>query len=640
MSKRKIYAVFDNGTTRERQSYLLVPEVCTIGDVVDSFNSHHAKELWKVEQVKLVGIVASKDKLNREADIAWAPTSVQLGDMMGPDDYLVLCSCDPPPPPPAATVADDPPYAVAADHAKTPQPGDKKAEAGRTSGPNGKNPHGGRKRNRAHAFPKHNEVRRLQDDLSPSMWQRQRERKKTSFFAPSWQSQMSTMKGSNKQMVSHTDTNATCYRRNEPTNNETSSESDSDSDSAHVLERPPVVHDKKDVLERPPVVHDKKDEGPPVVGDNNNDDERPPVVDDKTDERPPVVGDNNNNNDDDRPPVVGDVFAPREGDNDDERPSLVDDNDDERPPVVVDVFAPCDDDVLPPQDEDNHDDERPPVVGDVLATRDEHSRLRERQVLFMQERVDAYNAYGGELLTLLIGKRDHKRASKNLDLVLFHFGGMVFGVHETSGLVAVTAETVRGGFEQVFDVPVHPGWTCGHCSETFYVATIGRNHELRRQRNGICPDPLDWSEHIDSSSFYFDLQKDFAEIMHHMSTRDDIVGLRPVDALDPTLYPRFGGVHVVDRARVETQNSASLLLRRKGVWSLSPTVVLDMYQGVGDSFLGRHEGRQGPHAVHHHPIQVAAIGTLPWFPSVPFLKPLSCMSEEFRRAASAPADPG
>jgi hypothetical protein len=106
------------------------------------------------------------------------------------------------------------------------------------------------------------------------------------------------------------------------------------------------------------------------------------------------------------------------------------------------------------------------------------------------------------------------------------------------------------------------------------VATIARNHALRSQRNGICPDPLDWSKQNDSAPFYFDLQQDFAEIMHHIATREHLlVVLGPVDALE-----------------------------------LSPTVVLDVYQGVGDSFLGRHEGRQAPHAVHHRPIQVAAIG--------------------------------
>jgi hypothetical protein len=254
MSKRKVYAIFDNGTMRERQSYMLIAEDCTIGDAVDSFNLHHAQDLWKVQHVQLVGIVANRDRLNREADVAWAPTSIQLGDMLATDDYLVFRSTRPEESAvDAASVADVAVVATASDDAEAPQPGEEVSEDDRPRVPVLNR----RFRRTSHRVGAH-EARRLQDNLSPPVSQGRRERKKTSslfflqpvdtkaqgdsprlskevrglqdlrerkqtsHFDPSRQSGVSKTKRTNKQAASRTDTNATSNQQNESTSRETS----------------------------------------------------------------------------------------------------------------------------------------------------------------------------------------------------------------------------------------------------------------------------------------------------------------------------------------------------------------------------------------------------------------------------------
>lgn len=124
-----------------------------------------------------------------------------------------------------------------------------------------------------------------------------------------------------------------------------------------------------------------------------------------------------------------------------------------------------------------------------------------RQVAFIQECVQAYNAEDGALLTTLIANNKNRRVDSDLRLVLFEFGGLVFGVCER----LVSCAEVRAGFKEVFAIPIHPGVACPHCGETFYVATIAHNHELCRLNQGVCPAMGDWSEHIGFALFWFDV---------------------------------------------------------------------------------------------------------------------------------------
>ena len=183
--------------------------------------------------------------------MAYAPLSAQLEDMIGPETYLVLCSCDPLPTlaPPIDAGADTPPGTGAADAAapKALQPGEGESEHVMPRLPNGRYHRGGQTSNSVpslRATPKRNEADSLKDHLSLPPSHPQRERKKSSPFDPQegaasrWQSDMSKRKelnrrsrkkpivlvtrskrkGSNKQTVSRTDTNAT---RDEPTSCET-----------------------------------------------------------------------------------------------------------------------------------------------------------------------------------------------------------------------------------------------------------------------------------------------------------------------------------------------------------------------------------------------------------------------------------
>jgi hypothetical protein len=102
--------------------------------------------------------------------------------------------------------------------------------------------------------------------------------------------------------------------------------------------------------------------------------------------------------------------------------------------------------------------------------------------------------------------------------------------------------------------------------------------------------------------------------------------------------PVFGGSHVVDRARVEYQNAAALMYRRRDEWASSNRMVLLIYQ-YGDNFLGRQEGRQNPDAVYLSPLHAEAVAVLPWHPVLPFPRPLHAMPQRCRDevAAARPA---
>jgi hypothetical protein len=174
---------------------------------------------------------------------------------------------------------------------------------------------------------------------------------------------------------------------------------------------------------------------------------------------------------------------------------------------------------------------------------------------------------------------------------------------------------------------------CDSCGETFYVAIIACNHEQFRKRHGVCPAPGVWAEHIGSVPFYFDVHHYFAAIMriiYSLPPRE----YQPMDALDPTAVPVYGGTYVVDRARAEFSNAAALMYRRRNEWALSGKLVLLIYQ-YGDNFLGRQEGRQNPEAAYLSALHADAVANLAWHPVLPFLKPLHEMSEEFRGEVAA-----
>ena len=85
--RRRVHAIIDNGTNRVLPSHCLLPEDGTIGDAVRCFNIHHAKDLWNVQEVELLGIVSEKSLLK-----SLAPLSSKLQDMMEAYDFLVFRS--------------------------------------------------------------------------------------------------------------------------------------------------------------------------------------------------------------------------------------------------------------------------------------------------------------------------------------------------------------------------------------------------------------------------------------------------------------------------------------------------------------------------------------------------------------------
>ena len=73
----------------------------------------------------------------------------------------------------------------------------------------------------------------------------------------------------------------------------------------------------------------------------------------------------------------------------------------------------------------------------------------------------AYNDKEGAELAAYLGKATTAYR-------LFAYGGMVFGVEGSVG-------DIISGFESLFQVPIHPGWTCQACGRTFYVEAFARN---------------------------------------------------------------------------------------------------------------------------------------------------------------------
>ena len=94
MSRRKVRAIFDDGTSFVLPSHYLLAEDGTVGEAVECFQKNHAPLLWKTPHVELVGILSGKDLRlpYDEAIPSLTLTSFKLNEVMEPDDFLVFCS--------------------------------------------------------------------------------------------------------------------------------------------------------------------------------------------------------------------------------------------------------------------------------------------------------------------------------------------------------------------------------------------------------------------------------------------------------------------------------------------------------------------------------------------------------------------
>ena len=124
------------------------------------------------------------------------------------------------------------------------------------------------------------------------------------------------------------------------------------------------------------------------------------------------------------------------------------------------------------------------------------------QLSVMSERVAAYNENDGVELARLLGK-------KTTGYRLFSYSGMVFGVEGRVDKIIL-------GFQRLFQVPTHPGWTCQACGRRFYVEAYARNHELSSRTHGECDAHPFLSEHVhctNEASFFFKLHDTFASMV-------------------------------------------------------------------------------------------------------------------------------
>jgi hypothetical protein len=194
-----VHAIFDNGTNRVLPSHFLIPEEGTIGDAVRCFNVHHARDLWRVREVELLGIVPEDSLLNRQASMSLAPMASKLRDMMEPNDFLVFRSARRGGNVPAATVSEQD-----AQEGEEDEDGESKdieteeevseedqeqefpPNTRKISTSNKKSRSSRRGSDEVSRLQKRisSELRRLQDHLAPPLMELQRKRTKTSQYDP------------------------------------------------------------------------------------------------------------------------------------------------------------------------------------------------------------------------------------------------------------------------------------------------------------------------------------------------------------------------------------------------------------------------------------------------------------------------
>jgi hypothetical protein len=208
---------------------------------------------------------------------------------------------------------------------------------------------------------------------------------------------------------------------------------------------------------------------------------------------------------------------------------------------------------------------------------------------------------------------------------------MVFGVKDHAADVVV-------GFQCLFRVPTHPGWTCPACSRVFYVEAFARNHEDGRKSTGECDPHPYLSEHVrctNEASFFFKLHEKFELLVRGVAAappRDMI----PVDALDPTQMSLFHGTHPVERSAREFQASNAFFSREQARWARTADCLERLYR----SYTGKVFVRQADNATERFkmPIQAEATRTLHWCTVAPFLKPFRSMPVAFRTTVLANSD--